>query len=232
MRQVLVSLVVSVVALSACSGGDDEPEALTGTEAQQAADGAMLTADELGEGWDETGTSPPDDEEGTDLDDCLGDEVAAASDGPLAESDTHEFSRGDEPTNQQQLQISSIVFEGGDLAAAFVDELASDDVRACLAETFQEEVGADAETDGVDVTLGDFEAEEDFADAGDGATRLTSPVELSAEGLTLPATVELLVVHTGQVVTALVAFALGDAIPDEELEGWATAVSEKQARDE
>ena len=231
MRQVLASLVVSVLALSACSGGDDEPEALTGTEAQQAADRAMLMADDLGEGWEETGTSPPDDEEGTDLDDCLSDEVAAASDEPAAESDTHEFARGDEPTNQQQLQISSIVFEDADLAAAFVDELATDDVRSCLSETFQEEVGADAETDGVEVVLGDFEAEEGFADAGDGATRLTAPVELSAEGLTLPATVELVVVHTGQVASALVAFALGDAIPDDELEAWTTAIAEKQARD-
>lgn len=231
MRKVLVSLGVSVLALSACTGGSDEPEALTGTEAQQAADRAMLMADDLGEGWEETGTSPPDEDEGTDIDDCLSDDVAAASDDPVAESDTHEFSRGDEPTDQQQLQISSIVFEDGDLAASFVDELASDDVRSCLSETFQEEVGADAETDGVEVTLGDFEAEEGFADAGDGATRLTAPVELSAEGLTLPATVELVVVHTGQVASALVGFALGEAIPEEDLEGWATAIAELQARD-
>lgn len=231
MRQVLASLVVSVLALSACSGGSDDPEPLTGAEAQQAADRAMLMADDLGEGWEETGTAPPDDDEGTDIDECLSDDVAAASDDPVAESDTYEFLRGDEPTNQQQLQISSIVFEDAELAAAFVDELASDDVRGCLAETFQAEVGADAETDGVDVTLGDFEAQEGFAGAGDGATRLTAPVELSAEGLTLPATVELVVVHTDQVASALVAFALGEAIPEEELEGWTTAIAGKQVRE-
>lgn len=227
----LVPLVVSVLALSACGGGDDGTDALTGAEAQAAADRAMLVASDLGEGWEETGTSPPEDDEGTDIDDCLSDEVAAASDDPVAESDTHEFARGDEPTDQQQLQVSSIVFEDAELASRFTDELASEEVRTCLAETFQEEVGADAGTDGVDVTLGDFTAEEDFADAGDGATRLTSPVELSAEGLTLPATVELVVVHTGQVASALVAFALGDAIPDDELASWTTALAEKQVRD-
>ena len=63
----------------------------------------------------------------------------------------------------------------------------------------------------------------------DGATRLTAPVELSADGLTLPATVDIVVVHTGQIATAMVAFALGDPIPEEELASWAEAVAELQA---
>lgn len=231
MRQVLRSLVTSalVLVLAACGGGSDEPEALRGEAAQRAVERAMLTADDLGDGWEQTGSAPPSDEEGTDIDDCLSDDVAAASDDPVAESDTAEFAKGTDPTQQQQLQISSIVVDDADLAARFVEELASDEVRTCLTQTFQEEVASDAGADGVSVTLGDFEAQDGFADAGDDATRLTAPVELSAEGLTLPATVDVVVVHTGQVASAIVAFALGEAIPEEDLAGWTQALAEQQA---
>lgn len=228
MRQVLATFAVSALALAACGGGDGS-EPLRGEAAQRAVERITLSAADLGEGWKQTGTSPPEDDGSTDIDDCLSDEVAAASDDPVAESDTSEFTRGDQPTELQQLQISSVVYEDAELAGGLVDELATADVRACLTETFQDEVTEDAGSDGVTVTLGDFQATEDFADAGDGATRLRSPVELSAEGLTLPATVDLVVVHTGELATALVAFAIGEPVPDADLERWASAVARQQA---
>ena len=156
--------------------------------------------------------------------------MAAAVDDPVAESDTHEFARGGDPGRQQQLQISTLVVEDAADAAAFVDQLATEDVRTCLRDTFQEEVAADAGAEEVQVVLGDFEADEGFAGAGDGATRLRAPVELSSDGLTLPATIDLVTVHTGQVLSALVAFSIGDPIADEDLERWATTLAERQAR--
>jgi hypothetical protein len=233
MRQVLTSLAVSALALlAACGGGDDggsagEP-ALTGPAAQHAVERAMLTADDLGPGWEQIGTAPPDESEASEIDQCLSDEVAAGSNDPVAESDTHEFRRGDSPTQQHQVQVSSVVLDG-DLAGRLVDELGSDEVRDCLSETFRQELAAEDPEQPVEVTLGDFESQEDFAGAGDGATRLRAPVELAAEGLTLEATVDLVVVHTGQVASALVAFALGDPIEDGELEGWTRRLAELQA---
>ena len=132
MRQVLVF--VSALALAAC-GGDGSGEGsstLSGEAAQTAADRVMLSAEDLGSGWEQTGTAPPQDDDGTDIDDCLSDDVAAASDDPLGESDTHEFARGAEPTNQQQLQVSTIVVEDPDHAAGLVEELADLDGRAAV----------------------------------------------------------------------------------------------------
>lgn len=228
MRQVLASVAVSTLVLLAACGDDGGEEALTGAEAQQASDRAMLTADDLGEGWQAAGTSSPDDAEAG-MEECLSDDLAAATDEPVAESETHAFTKGESPTQRQQLQVSSVVLEE-DVAADLVGELASDDVRACLQERFREEVGGGGATPGLDVQVGEFEVDEGFADAGDGATRLQAPMELTAEGMTLPATVDLVVVHTGQVATSIVGFALGDPIPGEDLEAWTERLAELQER--
>lgn len=225
MRQVLVCVAVSAL-LAACGGGGDD--AFTEEEAQQAVERVMLTAADLGEGWEQTGTAPPSDDEGTEISDCLSDEVARASDDPLAESDTHEFGRGDSPEQQQQVQVSAVVLED-DLSARLVDELATDEVRRCLSDAFRKELGGGDDTSGVTVTLGDFDAEAGFADAGDGATRLRAPVELAADDVTLPATVDLVVVHTDQIATAIVGFALGEPLADEDLASWTQRAAELQA---
>lgn len=229
MRQVLASFAVSALALLAACGDDGGDEPLTAEEAGLAVDRAVLTADDLGEGWQQTGTTPPE-STGDGIEQCLSEEVAAATETPVAESDTHEYTRGDSPTQRQQLQISAVVLED-DVAEQLVDELASDEVRDCLQERFQEEIGSDGGTPGLEVEVGDFEVEEDFAGAGDGSTRLQAPMELTAEGMTLPATVDMIVVHTGQVATAIVGFALGDAIPTEELESWTERAAELQEQD-
>lgn len=228
MRQVLASIVVSALALlSACGGDGGSDETLTAEEAQRAVERAMLTPEDLGEGWQETGTSPPS-EDGTGVNECLSDEVAAESTDPVAESDTQEFTRGDSPTQQQQVQLSTAVMED-DLAARLVEELASADVRDCLGGKFREQVADGSAVPGLTVELGDFEADEDFAGAGDGATRLRAPMEVSAEGLTLPATVDMVVVHTDQIVSALVGFALGEPLAEDDLEAWTQQLAELQA---
>lgn len=227
MRQVLASVVVSaLVLLAGCGGGGDD--AFTEEEAQQAVERAMLSAADLGPGWQETGTAPPTEDEGTKITDCLSEEVAAASDEPLAESDTHEFTRGDNPQQQQQVQVSTVVLED-DLSGRLVDELATDEVRRCLSDAFRKELGGGEETSGVQVTIGDFTAEAGFADAGDGATHLRAPVELSADDLTLPATVDLIVLHTGQLATVIVGFALGEPLAEEDLEAWTQRAADLQA---
>jgi hypothetical protein len=228
MRQVLASVAVSALALLTACGDDGGDEPLTGPAAQQAADRAVLAAEDLGEGWEQTGTAPPD-ETGRGIEECLSDDVSAASDDPVAESDTYEFTRGDSPTQRQQLQVSATVLED-EAAGRLVDELATAEVRGCLRDRFREEIGGGEATPGLEVDVGEFEADEGFGGAGDGATRLRAPMELTAEGMTLPATVDLVVVHTGQVVTAIVGFALGEPIAEEDLESWTERAAELQER--
>jgi hypothetical protein len=218
------ALLVPVVALLllSCSGDDDD--APSAEDAQAVVDAALLDADDLGEGWELTSTTPAgeNDDDSSPIDACAPDDQVDAND--LAESEDREFTLEGELL-PSQLQVSAGATADSDLLAEIHELLADDEFQDCLGDAFQDSVGSQP---GAEVTIAEITSESDVVDTdGVTSTQLVMPITIAADGITLELEFRFVVLTTDHIGAAIVVSSADAAVSDEQIEEWATLLSER-----
>lgn len=220
MRRFGVALIATAVFLGGC--GDDDDGGLGEDAAQTIVDGALLDADDLGAGWQLTDTIAADDEDvESPLDDCIAaDEVDL---GDLALSEERRFSMATEVIVPAEVGVSAGASSDAARMARLHDTLARDSFQSCVRETFEREL---AGTGGAEV--GEIEVDDDLADVDDvTVSRLIVPLTFVNDQFSLEATIDVVIVTTGQVGGQIFAFGPRGTIVEEDLAHWATLMGER-----
>jgi len=135
---------IAASALAAC--GDDEPE--RDPEADQAlVDSAVLTVDDLPDGWAEVPVEDDEDAEG--IQQCIESELGITSEAfdaaRTARSDRMQFE-----LDQQAVRARVNAFEDGDIPGRVIDAIDEEGLIACATESFGPELEAPFELAGIE----------------------------------------------------------------------------------
>jgi len=169
MRNRHALLVVATLALVACGGDDGEevdPEA-----DEELVNAALLTLDDLPDGFAEEPTDDDDDNE--EADECLEEAVGLTrdefEDARTARSDSVQF-ESEEDTVSLRARVSA--FESSDVPGEAIDAFDTDEFLACLQESFESQ----PESDGYEITA----LEARSALIGDETTSYNLQLDLTA----------------------------------------------------
>jgi hypothetical protein len=223
---------VFLLALVTAACGDD---GLSQEDAEAIVDEVRLDAADLGDGWQQTASEEPTDDDVADSDDddeleeCLGDDAASFSeelDNPLAKSTTDVFALEDSATDQHEVTVETVVVSDEDAVEEAFEIIGSSRFSECFAALLEDEVSGQAEA-GVDMTLGEITTDDDYADA-DRSVAIQVPFQAAADGNEFGGQFTFGFVNNGQVVSTLLVFSLGDPISDGEIRTWSNTLSERQ----
>ena len=216
---------------------DDERDDLADSDAdaQAAIDAAQLEAEDLGEGWTLTGTTPPsdsDDDEPNPLDDCMESDLDDQFDeATIAETDERSFSREGDGVVPTEVTASNVALSDESLFDEMHDLLRSDDFGTCMGTAFEDLLAESAA--GAEVTLGDIEVTEDVVDpdAADdvSSTSIDIPVTVSSQGFTLEAEVTMAFLNVGELGGSILVFGAADDLRAESIAEWGNLVVERLA---
>lgn len=232
-----VVVLLAISTLAACADDDARPAA----EASSARDGAdeleaavtaaQLEPDDLGPGWELTETKAPgeDDDEPNPVDECLqglDDRFQAAT---VAESEERTFTHEGESPLPAEVTSASLALDDAALFVEMHDLLRSPDFAACLHRRFEEtmaSLGGEAE-----VTVGDVAQAEGVVDPGNDAqltsTRLSIPITIGMDGLTLDLDADMAFLSTGQLGSYVLVFASEGEVPAEAVAEWGRLLAER-----
>jgi hypothetical protein len=217
-------LLVAALAVLLISCSSDEDGAPSADEAQEIVDAALLDADDLGEGWELTGTTPAgeNDDDSSPIDDCAPDEQLDAND--LAESEDRELTLEGELL-PSQVQVSAGASADSELLAGIHDLLGDEEFQGCLGAAFEESVGSQP---GAEMTVGEITSEDDVVDVdGVASTQLVMPITVAAEGISLELEFRFVVLTTDHIGAAIVVSSTDGAVSDDDVEEWATLLAER-----
>jgi hypothetical protein len=217
-------LLVAALAVLLISCSSDEDGAPSADEAQEIVDAALLDADDLGEGWELTGTTPAgeNDDDSSPIDDCAPDEQLDAND--LAESEDRELTLEGELL-PSQVQVSAGASADSELLAGIHDLLGDEEFQDCLGAAFEESVGSQP---GAEMTVGEITSEDDVVDVdGVASTQLVMPITVAAEGISLELEFRFVVLTTDHIGAAIVVSSTDGAVSDGDVEEWATLLAER-----
>lgn len=229
----MLATLLVLLALVAC-GGDDDGGADTGLTADDAPDAVtrtLLEADDLGDGWDQTGTIEADEESDPPdiVDACTGASVLRAlGDAELAVSERRDFERdGDGPFASTRVSVRTIAVKSTEAVdpvfALFDDESFVD----CLGQRLEPTV-SDGPSE-LHLQVGDADVDDAYL-ALDGvrSSRLAIPFHTSAPGFTFDAELDLVVVQREQLVSYLLTIELGGTADGEDVARWAALLADRQ----
>lgn len=224
---------------------DDEAtvddEELADADVQALIDEAQLDADDLGEGYELTATSPPDaedDEDGDDdgaeanpIEDCLASDLDDRFDeATVAETDERTFTQTDGAPVPAEVTASNVALDDDALFDEMHDLLRSEDFATCMGDAFEALLAESAA--GADIVLGEIDVAEDAVDADVDdltSTTITIPVSVSAEGFSLDAEVSMLFLDVGELGSSILVFGAADEARAGELARWGGLVAERLA---
>ena len=226
---------------------DDEAtvddEELASGDVQALIDGAQLDAEDLGEGYELTATSPPDDQDDEDdeddtdageanpIEDCLaGDLDDRFDEATVAETDERTFTQTGGAPVPAEVTASNVALDDEALFDEMHELLRSEDFATCMGDAFEAVLAESAA--GADIALGDIAVAEDAveADVDDlTSTTITIPVTVSAEGFSLEADVSMLFLDVGELGSSILVFGAADEGRGDDLVRWGGLVAERLA---
>lgn len=229
------AVIAALFLLFAACGGDDDDDAvdvgLTRDEAEDAVERVLLDENDLGDGWDQTGTVAPDEEsEPPDLvESCLGASVLRALDAAeLAVSERRDFERsGDEQFASTRVSVRTFAFDEAtavdSITALFVDDAFTD----CLGQRF-EPLLDDGKSE-LGLQVGEPEVDETYL-ALDGvrSSHLSIPFHADAPGFSFDAELDLVVVSRDQLASLLQTIELRGVVDGEDVARWAALLADRQ----
>lgn len=219
MTRVAVALLLGV--LAACGGGDGGDDgALSAEDATAAVERAVLTTDDLGEGWSET--DPPEDDP---FGRCFeGSGTTLATSGPRA------FVRdGDGVVAVTRVHMATLATDDEDAVDALLDRFDEESFPECLATAFERAAG-ESEL-GFDV--GDAEVDDDYVPLDDvRSAHVRIPFNASAPGFDFAAELDLVVVTRGPMVSTLLTMGLGELVDGEDVARWSAVLADRQRLDD
>lgn len=222
-----------VLTAAACGGGEKK---LSAEDAQPIADRAVLTDEDVPDGFEadeeeeeDPGEEEDESDENNPLEDCLGDTGAELEDAEVAEADSPDYQR-ESDTGIEMLGSSSAVLDTEEHAKEAAEILDTDEARECFAEAFEEEMaeaedmppGLEIETKGVE--------EHDFASIGDhsSAIRMDLVFNISdaESGMSqeLPFVMDMVFIQKGHALVMMFFGSLGEEFDQDEAEEIAEKV--------
>ena len=222
----------AVLVMAACGG--DGGGGLTAAEAQPRIDAAVLTLEDLGEGWEVADSEEEDDPlADEELEECLGEDAARilGEDGEHDLGDDVEVGFARENGGAfQSLQVMSGGVDDETIFGQVIDVLSDSETAVCILDAIAaatQEVTGDEFT----MTFGDWESDEGFIDDADQSVIAGAEITLSAEeaGMSFDGRLDLVVVTTDQIGSLMVAASVGDVITNVQLEEWGELLAERQA---
>jgi hypothetical protein len=227
--------IVLVLALIACGGGKDgdrTSSALSKDDAPAAVDRALLDLDDLGDGWDGTGTVAPDEEADPPdaVERCIGASVLRTLDAAtLARSERRDFERdGDELFQSTRLQVRTIAVRSGEAVDPVFAQLDADGFLDCLAGQLEPQVSEGPSDLRIDAGDADVKTDDYLALDGVRSTRVAIPFHTEAPGFTFEAEMDLVVVQRDQLVSFLLTIELQGTTNGEDLARWAGLLADRQ----
>jgi hypothetical protein len=227
----LLSLLVSV----GCGGRDDGDgngeHGLTSKDAADAADRALLDADDLGDGWKQTGTMEP----GADADPpdavetCIGASALRAIDAAtLASSERRDFKRnGDGPFDSTRVQVRTVALRSGEAIDPVLALVADADFADCLGGQLEPQVSDGASE--LHLQAGDVDVDDDYLSLdGVRSARVAIPFHTRAGRFDFDAELDLVVISRDQLASFVLTIALGDPADGEDVARWSGLLADRQ----
>lgn len=229
MTRLRAAVVGLALVLAACGGGGDDgddAETLSAEDAERAVARALLDDDDLGDGWEETGRTDPDDVDADDtpLDDCLStnlhDAIVASR---LAESDTVQLELdGGDVFTRTLVTVTTTAFESTDVIDELLEAYKSEEMGSCLGRAVEQLLGETS------LEIGEPTMDEGYVTLDDvRSVHVTVPLHAPRYEIELA----VVVIARGQLASSLVTVQLGGAIDGESVARWATLLADRQRLD-
>jgi hypothetical protein len=225
--------VLAVLVPMGCSGDDDgvADDGLTEKEAASAVDRALLETDDLGDGWDDTGTVAPDEQPDPPdpVEACIGaSTLRVLDDATLARSERRDFERdGEGQFESTRVQVRTIAVKEGEAADPVLALFDDDGFVDCFAGQLEPQISDEPSELRLDV--GDADVDDAYL-ALDGveSARLAIPFHTSAPGFDFDAELDLVVVHRDQLVSFLVTIEVQGRVDGEDVARWSALLADRQ----
>jgi hypothetical protein len=227
-------LVLVVAVLASCGGGDDDADAdgLTEKEAASAVDRALLDTDDLGDGWDDTGTVAPDEEADPPdaVEVCVGTSVLRRlDDATIARSARHDFELdGKGPFESTRLQVRTLALEREEAADPVFAQLGEDGFVDCLAQQLEPQVSDGPSELRLDAGEADVVDDDYLALDGVRSTRVAIPFHTEAPGFSFDAEMDVVVVQRDQLLSFLLTIELQGTADGEDIARWSGLLADRQ----
>lgn len=234
-RAIAIGSVVVLAGLAACGnddGGGGGAGGLSASAAQERVDAAVLTVEDLGEGWVVDESDDEDDEiSDEEFAECVGDEAATL----FEEDDESELATEVEVMFVRELpdelvfqtiQQSSGALEDEAIYDTIVEVLSDEQTGDCITGLIADYA---VETDQVEAEFGGWSARTDVVDGADTSMFAGADFSFTVQGIDLEGRLDLALVTSGQVGSIILAMGIGDPITDVQLEEWSELLLERQA---
>lgn len=243
MTKRLLLAIVLVLGLVACGGDDDDDDVgsasggtgLSEEEAAARLEDAVLTEEDLGEGWavDDSEDDDEDDISDEQMAECIGDEDVAAifeddSDVDLGEPVERSYQREDPAQLAfQVVEVSSGAVQDAALYRTVVEVFADGDFGDCMLDVVSDSLAEEGQE--FTISFGDWESDTGFADGADHSVLGGATFEMSGSGITLDGRLDMFIVSTGQLGSFVMAMGIGEPITADQLDTWAGLLLDRLA---
>jgi hypothetical protein len=217
MHRIGLTLLLGLLAVACGSETADTPQPKP-QNVRSAVVRAQLAVEDLGGDWKLAATDPPGTKDTGDqaLERCVGRELDVVEK-TVVESETRTFERGAD-TAQQQVVSSSAGFDSERRVTKLFDVVGGRRFADCMATSFENRVQAEAGPEGgLSLDAAPPSVVRPAVAGADRSVHITAPVKVHLDLLVLDGRFDIVLLSTGRVVSMLLGFSVGDAIPAPQL---------------